>query len=35
LKEGISWGKMKSKGKFVDVSCDATIALPLIYASLF
>jgi deoxyhypusine synthase len=34
LKEGISWGKMKSKGKFVDVSCDATIALPLIYASI-
>jgi deoxyhypusine synthase len=35
LKEGISWGKMNSKGKFVDVSCDATIALPLIYASIF
>jgi len=34
LREGISWGKMKSKGKFVDVSCDATIALPLIYASI-
>lgn len=33
LKEGISWGKMNSKGKFVDVSCDATIALPLIYSS--
>jgi deoxyhypusine synthase len=35
LREGISWGKMKSKGKFVDVFCDATIALPLIYASTF
>lgn len=34
LREGISWGKMKSKGKFVDVTCDATIALPLIYASI-
>lgn len=33
LREGISWGKMKEKGRFVDVSCDATIALPLIYAS--
>lgn len=33
LKEGISWGKMKEKGNFVDVICDATIALPLIYAS--
>ena len=30
LKEGISWGKMSSEGKFVDVICDATIALPLI-----
>lgn len=34
LREGISWGKMKEKGEFVDVYCDATIALPLIYASL-
>jgi len=33
LKEGISWGKMSSEGKFVDVYCDATIALPLIWAS--
>ncbi|MBN1644872.1 deoxyhypusine synthase [Candidatus Woesearchaeota archaeon] len=33
LKEGISWGKMNEKAKFVDVYCDATIALPLIYAS--
>lgn len=31
LKEGVSWGKMKEKGRFVDVICDATIALPLIY----
>jgi deoxyhypusine synthase len=35
LKEGISWGKMNSKGKYVDVSCDSTIALPLIYSSIF
>ena len=32
LKEGISWGKMSSQGKFVDVICDSTIALPLIYS---
>ncbi len=30
LKEGVSWGKMKKNAKFVDVFCDATIALPLI-----
>jgi deoxyhypusine synthase len=35
LKEGISWGKMNPKGRFVDVICDSTIALPLIYSSLF
>ena len=33
LKEGISWGKMNEKANFVDVYCDATIALPLIYAA--
>lgn len=33
LKEGISWGKMSEKGKFVNVYCDATIALPLILAN--
>jgi len=33
LREGISWGKMNEKGKFVNVVCDATIALPLIYAA--
>lgn len=33
LKEGISWGKLNKQAKFVDVFCDATIALPLIYAS--
>jgi len=33
LREGISWGKMKGGANFVDVFCDATIALPLIYAS--
>ena len=34
LKEGISWGKMQEKAKFVDVFCDATIALPIIYSAL-
>jgi len=34
LKEGISWGKMKKNAKFVDVFCDATIALPLIMAGI-
>ena len=34
LKEGISWGKMNPKGKFVDLICDATIAMPMIFASL-
>ena len=33
LREGISWGKMAKTGEFVDVFCDATIALPLIYAA--
>ncbi|PIN70010.1 deoxyhypusine synthase [Candidatus Woesearchaeota archaeon CG11_big_fil_rev_8_21_14_0_20_43_8] len=33
LREGISWGKMSKKGYFVDVICDVTIALPIIYAS--
>ena len=34
LQEGISWGKMNEKAKYVNVYCDATIALPLIYASI-
>ncbi|MFC1705101.1 deoxyhypusine synthase [Nanoarchaeota archaeon] len=34
LREGISWGKMNEKGNYVDVICDATIALPLIHAAL-
>lgn len=34
LREGISWGKMEEKAKFIDVNCDATIALPLIYSAL-
>lgn len=33
LREGISWGKLDPKANFVDVYCDATIALPLIYAA--
>ncbi|MBI5871659.1 deoxyhypusine synthase [archaeon] len=31
LKEGISWGKIEPCAEFVDVICDATIALPIIY----
>lgn len=33
LKEGISWGKLNKDAEFVDVNCDATIALPLIYGA--
>jgi len=33
LKEGISWGKLKPKASHVTLYCDATIALPIIYAS--
>lgn len=33
LKEGISWGKMKKEADLVNVFCDATIALPLIYGA--
>lgn len=33
LKEGISWGKLKEKARYVDVSCDVTIALPIIWAA--
>ncbi len=32
LREGISWGKMSEKGKFMDIFCDSTIVLPLIYS---
>ena len=33
LKEGISWGKLSKNAMYVNVICDATIALPLIYAA--
>ncbi len=33
LEEGISWGKLDEKGKYVDVFSDVTIALPLLWAS--
>ncbi len=37
LEEGISWGKLKTSAKkeedFVDVFCDATISLPLLWAA--
>ena len=34
LREGISWGKLNPKAKFVDLICDATIAMPIIFAAL-
>ncbi|MBR9677535.1 deoxyhypusine synthase [Candidatus Woesearchaeota archaeon] len=34
LRESISWGKLNSEAKFVDVISDATIALPLIVAAI-
>jgi deoxyhypusine synthase len=34
LQEGVSWGKMLPKAKFVTINCDATIALPLLFAAL-
>lgn len=34
LREGVSWGKMNPNADFIDVFCDATIALPLIYAGI-
>jgi len=33
LKEGISWGKMNPDANFVNVICDATIALPILYGA--
>ncbi|MBI4016426.1 MAG: deoxyhypusine synthase family protein [Candidatus Aenigmarchaeota archaeon] len=33
LREGISWGKLEPNAEFVDVFCDATIALPLMWAA--
>jgi len=34
LEEGKSWGKLKMNAEFIDVNCDATIALPLIFNDL-
>ncbi|MEK6983620.1 MAG: deoxyhypusine synthase [Nanoarchaeota archaeon] len=34
LREGISWGKLSPKAQFVDLICDATIAMPIICAAL-
>jgi deoxyhypusine synthase len=34
LKEGISWGKLNPKANYVDLICDATIALPFITSAL-
>ena len=33
LTEGISWGKLKEKARYVDVSCDVTIALPILWTA--
>ncbi|NHI91932.1 MAG: deoxyhypusine synthase [Candidatus Lokiarchaeota archaeon] len=33
LKEGISWGKIGKESEYVDVICDATIALPLLFGA--
>lgn len=33
LVEGKSWGKLQTNAEFIDVRCDATIALPLIFSS--
>jgi deoxyhypusine synthase len=32
LEEGKSWGKLKEDAKYIDVNCDATIAVPLIFS---
>ena len=34
LAEGISWGKLNTQARFVDLICDTTIALPIISAAL-
>jgi len=34
LSEAISWGKVNRSADYIDVICDATVALPLIYAAL-
>ncbi len=34
LREGISWGKLNPNANYVDVICDVTIALPIMYAAL-
>lgn len=34
LKEGISWGKLSPKARHINLACDITIALPLIYCAL-
>jgi len=32
LEEGKSWGKLKENARFVDVNCDATIAMPIVFS---
>ena len=34
LEEGKSWGKLKLDADYVDVNCDATIAMPLIFSDI-
>ncbi|HHH78363.1 MAG TPA: deoxyhypusine synthase, partial [Thermoplasmatales archaeon] len=34
IREGISWGKLKEKARYVTIEGDATVLLPLMVASL-
>ena len=34
LSEAISWGKINKRADYIDIICDATVALPIIYAAL-
>ena len=34
VSEAVSWGKVKKSASAANVICDATIAMPLIYAAL-
>src|SRR3989338_1655518 len=34
LREGVSWGKLEDKARYVDLKCDATIALPILISAL-
>ena len=34
LSEAISWGKINKRADYIDIICDETVALPIIYAAL-